>query len=249
MSDDKFKLPGSSYDELCKIIKSYGYFDKPFSLDEAAQVTKMHRTQVSRNNGFLGAVGIIEGDKSKTTTTLGKRLARALEFERGDEIALAWREIVWANEFLSKMLAAVKIRKGMDESTLKSHIAYSAGQQKTKDVMAGAQSIIDILQSAELLSEKDGQLIPTVLATSENDQIENVSVSTSNNQVSYPITQIHNEVVRTVHSSNGVSINIQIQVNVNPSDLDGLGQKIKKLLEELSAPSEEDSSTNNETSS
>ncbi len=247
MSDDKFKLPGSSYDELCKIIMSYGHFDKPFSLDEAAQVTKMHRTQISRNNGFLGAVGIIEGDKAKTTTTLGRRLARALEFDRGDEIAQAWREIVLANEFLLKMLAAVRIRKGMDEATLKSHIAYSAGQQKTSEVMAGARSIIDILGSAELITEKDGQLVPTSLAFGDSDQTQQEIVTV--NQVSPTTTHIYNQTVKDFQSPNGVSVNIQIQVNVTPSELDDLGQKIKKLLEDLSAPSKDDSSTQNETNS
>ncbi|MCL4275333.1 MAG: hypothetical protein KJZ77_15790 [Anaerolineales bacterium] len=248
MSDDKFKLPGSSYEELCKIIRSYGFFDKPFTLDEAAQVTKMHRTQVSRNNGFLGAVGIIEGDRTKTTSDLGKRLARALEFERGDEIASAWRDIVGSNEFLSKMLAAVKIRKGMDESTLKSHIAYSAGQQKTKDVMAGAQSIIDILKSAELLSEKDGQLIPTSLVYSNSDQItqEDVETTIVNNQKLLPNTQTIKEIVRSVDLPSGVPVNIQIQISVTPSDLDDLGQKIRKLLDDLSTSSKEDSSAENE---
>lgn len=244
MADDKFKLPGSSYDELCKIIMSYGHFDKPFSLDEAAQVTKMHKTQVSRNNGFLGAVGIIEGDKSKTTTTLGKRLARALEYEHSDEIALAWREIVLGNEFLLKMLAAVRIRKGMDESTLKSHIAYSAGQQKTSEVMAGARSIIDILESAELLAEKDGQLVPTSLAFNDSDQTSQESVTI--NQVSPATTHIYNQTVRAVQSPSGVTVNIQIQVNVTPSELDDLGQKIKKLLEDLSAPTKDSASSTND---
>jgi hypothetical protein len=235
MTEEKFKLPGSSYDELCKIIRSYGFFDKPFTLDEASQVTKMHRSQVSRNNGFLGAVGIIEGDKTKTTTTLGKRLARALDFERGDEIAAAWREIVSTSEFLSKMLAAVKIRKGMDEATLQSHIAYSAGQQKTREVLAGARAIIEILQSAELLLEKDGQLIPT---DSDKNQIvqANINAPTTSQAVTVE-SPTKTQISYISQAPSGISINIQIQINVTSAEIDELGPKLKKLLDDISLDS------------
>ena len=37
MPDDKVKLPRSSYDELCKIIKAYGRISKPASLDEVTR--------------------------------------------------------------------------------------------------------------------------------------------------------------------------------------------------------------------
>ena len=246
MSDDKFKLPGSSYDELCKIVMSYGHFDKPFSLDEAAQVAKLNRTQISRNNGFLGAVGIIEGDRSKTTTELGKRLAHALEFDLRNEITSAWREIVLASDFLSKMFAAVKIRKGMDDSTLQSHIAYSTGQKKTKEVMTGARAIIDLLKNAEMLSEIDGQLVPMEYEADEKKQFPQESTMiTSSNQTEAPKSKQKHEIINNYQLSNGIPVNIQIQINVNLTDLDGLGQRIKKLQNELNASIENESEITN----
>jgi hypothetical protein len=236
MAEEKFKLPGSSYDELCKIIKSYGYFDKPFSLEEAAQVIKMNTSQISRNNGFLVAVNIIEGGKTKTTTDIGKRLAHALSYERGDEISATWREIVLSNEFLSKMFAAVRIRKGMDEATLQSHIAYSAGQQKNNIVMAGSRAVIDILKSSELIFERDGQLIPVESPFNEREQVTTKidSSATQVPQISEGVVNItETGIISQIQSSGAVSVSIQIRLDVKPSELGGLGSKLRQLLDEI----------------
>ena len=39
MSDDKFKLPSSSYDELVKFIKAYGHVTEPTELSEISKLT------------------------------------------------------------------------------------------------------------------------------------------------------------------------------------------------------------------
>jgi len=41
MADDKFKLPLSSYEELTKIIKSYGHFNAPAGLEEVRKFIGM----------------------------------------------------------------------------------------------------------------------------------------------------------------------------------------------------------------
>jgi len=234
MSEETFKLPGSSYEELCKIIQAYGKLTKPSTLEDVSHTVGIHVTNISRNNAFLFAVSIIEGGKTKSATILGKKLALALEFDKSKEISLAWCEIVKASEFLSKMLAAIRIRKTMDLATFQSHIAYSAGQSKNANTMAGAKAIIEILKNAELIIEKDGQLIPSNVSieTDERSQTENLIPSLLKRNQEADQTSIIN-VSKTLDYSRNISINIQIRLNVKPEELDGLGSKVRKLFNEL----------------
>jgi hypothetical protein len=142
MADDKFKLPQSSYEELTKIIKAYGHFDEPAELTAVSRLVSLHTTIISRNAGFLVAVGVLEGGSKKTATVIGRELAHALEHEMPDEIRGSWQKIVTENEFLSKILAAIRIRNGMDHQTLESHVAYSAEPKKPQFMTA--RNIIDI---------------------------------------------------------------------------------------------------------
>src|SRR5688572_28821754 len=118
MSDDKFKLPQSSYEELTKIIKSYGHFLEPADLTELSRLSSLHTTIVSRNNGFLVAIGVLEGGSRQVLTAAGRELSRALEHDMPDEMRRGWQQIVSMNDFLSKVLAAIRIRNGMDQQTL-----------------------------------------------------------------------------------------------------------------------------------
>ena len=50
-----FKLPGSSYEEITKIIRAYSNVKsgQALSLADLAQMSGMDKTIISRNNGFL----------------------------------------------------------------------------------------------------------------------------------------------------------------------------------------------------
>lgn len=63
------------------------------------------------------------------------------------------------------MRTAVEIRKSMEGSAFEAHIAYSAGEAKSSQVMTGARTVIDILRAAAAVTEKDGQLTPGPLAS------------------------------------------------------------------------------------
>ena len=140
MAEDKFKLPGSSYQELVKIIRAYLPFSSPASLDEVSKAVGIHTTIISRNNGFLIGFGVLEGGQKKLLTEKGRDLARALDFDMPEDIESQWRSLAIESEFVSKILTAVRIRGGMDQSTLQSHIAYSAGQPKAQHVLTGSGS-------------------------------------------------------------------------------------------------------------
>jgi hypothetical protein len=238
MPDEKFKLPGSSYEELCKIIRAYGRLDKPENLSEVTKRSGVPRTTVSGNNAFLLSAGLVQGGKAKEPTPLGKRLANALDHEMADEIANAWREVVQSNDFLTQMHTAIKIRKGMDIPTLQGHIAYSAGEPKTPRVMTGAGTIIAILRSAGLIEENEGRLVPTSIDMTERPRTDSGTITPL-----APASIRLGDSVRladraeadvTLQTTAGITIHIEIKVDAKPSDLDGLGTKLRRVIQEAS---------------
>ena len=112
MAEETFRLPKSSYDELVKIIQAYGSTGQAANLDEVSHTAAMDTTIISRNNAFLISVGIIEGGRAKGITEKGRTLAQALRYNVVEDVATRWREVVNSNEFLQKMVAAVRIRGG-----------------------------------------------------------------------------------------------------------------------------------------
>ena len=236
MSDEKFKLPQSSYEELSKVIKAYGHFPEPAGLDEVSKFIGLHTTIISRNAGFLIGVGVLEAGAKKFLTANGRKLAHALEHDMPEEIRTWWRQIVSGNEFLTRLLAAIKIRNGMDQQTLEAHIAYSAGQPKRPQFMTGARTVIDILRGAELIKEADGKYIaertegtaiepppvlevplaPTTDKTPQRPTIAGVPLEFPTDQLS-------------------LVMRIQININCTAAEVSSLGQHIKKLMEELSS--------------
>jgi hypothetical protein len=232
MAEEKFKLPLSSYEELVKFIKAYSHVTKPTELGEISKMTGVSAPHVSKNVGFFVATGILEGGKLKMPTQIGRQLGHALEHEMPDEIRSSWRNIVQENEFLAKLLTAVKIRNGMDSQTLEAHIAYSAGQPKKPQFMTGARTVIDILRAAELIVESDGKYL-----LKEISEISETQPDTSTEAV--PIQECDNAIIQServllpAKSEQGYQINIQININCTPDDLSELGTKIKTLINEI----------------
>ncbi len=239
MTEESFRLPQSSYGELVKIIKGYGAHNTEAVPDDISKVTGLHPTIVSRNNAFLLGVSIVQGGKKKTITDRGLSLARALEHDMPDEITKCWREIVLGNDFLGKVLAAVRIRKGMDNGTLQSHIAYSAGQPKNAGIMAGAAAVIDILRAAGLLKEEDGKLITMVegVASSTTDTLPTEEVFTSKTFAHTDQSGVTNSPLShllPLSSTNmPVTIQFQIQVQCSADDIGSLAPKLRNLMKEL----------------
>lgn len=232
MADDKFKLPLSSYEELGKIIKAYNHFSQEVGLEEVSRLTSLHTTIISRNVGFLLAAGILAPGAKKAATPLGKQLARALEHEMPDEIRTGWRTVVQDNEFLSRLLTAIKIRNGMDQQTLESHIAYSAGQPKKAQFMTGARTVIEILRAAELIRDQDGKYLVESFASDEGERAAAWSVGTSVVSKSLPVSTFA-QGAATIRQEADYAIAININISCTSDELDGLGSKIKALISEL----------------
>lgn len=234
MSDDKFKLPISSYDELVKFIKAYSTVTKPTDLSEISKLTGVAAQNISTNVGFFVATGILEGGKKKKATPAGQQLGQALEHEMQEEIRKSWRYIVEEDEFLTKLLTAVRIRNGMDSQTLEAHIAYSAGQPKKPRFMRGARTVIDILKAAELIVEIDGKYLlkdpsevteALVAPPIKNENLRKPQIITP--QPPLPPIDL------PVEKQQGVQINIQININCTPDDVPGLGTQVKAMIQEI----------------
>ena len=173
---------------------------------------------VSANNGFLKAVGVITGGKKKNTTAAGKALAAAYEYDRQAEIASTWRSLIESNDFLQKVVAAVRIRKGMDESSLDAHVAYSAGQPKTPRALTGAGTVVEILKVAGVLREEGGNLVAASETSPPPEIVE---------QRLMPGDSMRQDVVPTnvllPSTTRGVNLSIEVRRQCTPADLDGLG--------------------------
>ena len=238
MPDAGFPLPGSSYKELIKIIQGYGRIGGEASLADVAKLTAINETSVSANNKFLVAIGVIQSGKKKAITPIGAELAIALQHELAEETSAKWRVIVDSTDFLQKIVGAVRIRKGMDESSLESHVAYSAGQPKTPAVATGAAAVVNILKVAGILKEEGGNLIATAPEPPSIPETVQKSLSISES------TPLSDE--WTIQSSGhglqrstrlgGVQLTIEVTVKCTPQDLDGLGSKLRKVIREFNEP-------------
>src|SRR3712207_5906004 len=161
MAEREFRLPGSPYEELVNIIVAYGTRDEAARPGDVGKLDSVHQSSVSRNNGFLSEIGVLQGETKKLITRRGRALALALARKDASQIRQNWRAIVTTNEFLQNVVAAVKLREGMLYPTVQAYIAHAAGQPRNKPVMTGAGAIVEILKTAGLLREEAGELVAT----------------------------------------------------------------------------------------
>ena len=227
---ESFKLPAASLEELIKIIQAYANEKEGaiLSLDDISQSTGIPRTSISGNNGFLVQIGLITEGSKKSATDIGRDLGRAYISKLDDEIERLWKVVVSENDFLNRMISAVRIRNGMDRSSFLNHIIYSSGQKDTKQNRTGAGAIIEIMKSVNILNETDGKL--TIAETSEIEKNTNHTGVVSQSATEKTASQSFK--VSSPQIGNSIVININIDCSV--SDLDNLAEKINSLLNGLS---------------
>lgn len=233
--ENGFKLPGSSLDEVFKIVQGYATVGKLASLSDISKNTGMHVTAISKNVGFLLSLGILEGGKNKAPTATGSKLGLALMHNVPEEVETILADIVAGDEFLKNVLAAVRIRKGMDESALRSHIAYSAGQSKTGSTTTGTGAVVELLKRSGHLKEEDGKLVvgsPVVRPPSEPVGQERTASSPT------PVRSV----MQTIETISPFSITIKIELRCEPQDLDDLGVKLRKVVDDFSKQEADDAS-------
>lgn len=238
---DEFKLPGSSYQEVSRIIQGYASLGKASSLSDVSKtVGGMDPTSISRNTGFLVSLGILEPGKNKAPTSLGVQLGNALMHGLEEEVQRLFSKAVIENEFLKGVLSAIRIRKGMDDNALRSHIAYSAGAKKSTTTTTGAGTVIDILQVARLITTEDGKFVVAspMSGSIVSEPSSKESDAKSKHQPEEGLqsqTSVGSPKANVVipSGSSGLAISINIEVSCDASDLDTLGQKLRRVIDEL----------------
>lgn len=225
---EAFKLPCSSYDEIIKIIKAFGAERQgvSLSLDDVTSATGVPRTVVSGNNGFLVQIGLLSEGNKKAATELGYSLGRAYNSNIDEEIERIWKEVIQENDFLLRMISAVRIRSGMDRSNFINHIIYSSGQKETKQNRAGASAIIEILKNVNVLDEVDGKIAVKLETV---DEINEVQSANSNIAVENKNDQQEKQIALAVSDSVKININIDCKVD----EMEELSQKLERLIEVL----------------
>ena len=235
MADEKFKLPGSSFDLLKKIIAGYANAKGDSSIEDLAKLTTISKFIISKNNLFLSAVNIISGGNKKTITPTGAKLARAFEHNHTEDIKKFLSEIISSNNFLSNLLTTIRIKGTFSKSELSKHILYVSGEKDTTDNRTGTNAVIDFLENSGLIVEADGKL--QVVNNGKQVIPDKEEVKKTENEVEKiveipkpkdtPITEIkyHNNIPN-------VSINIQLQLpeTDNPIVYENLFKALRKYL-------------------
>ncbi len=229
MPEEQLKLPGCSYERLSQIVQGYGHFQGETSLEDVARTAGIDKFEISRNSTFLSAVGLIEGGKKKSLTDKGRALALALEHSVAEEVQRAWSRVVEESEFFRRVVAAVRIRKGMEESTLLAHIAYTAGMPKTQKTAVGAAAVLEILKASGHLTERDGQY---VVQQSVGTEVRVSEAPPASTPLAAPPTQSVPGAL-SLPLRPGVSLVLHLQVACEPAELDTIGPKLAKLLDDL----------------
>ena len=229
MAEREFRLPGSPYEELVNIIVAYGTRDEAARPGDVGKLDAVHQSSVSRNNGFLTEIGVLQGESKKLITRRGRALALALARRDQAEIRKNWRAIVATNEFLQNVVAAVKLREGMLNPTVQAYVAHAAGQPRNKPVMTGAGAIVEILKAAGLLREEAGELVATFDEEIEaEDFVMEDGFSPEADEASEPT------ISATVDTGEDPLMRIHLHVQCTADEIEDLGPRLKALLRELS---------------
>lgn len=155
----EFNLPGSSFEEVQKILKGYSSAPDQSSLDNLAKLVGLHKTIISRNNKFLTDIGLITGGMKKSASELGKKLGRALDHKQDIDAQSYWKEAIQTNEKVAGLVTTVRIKGGMTEREFSNHVLYVSGQKNTSGNKTGARCVVDVLLAANLLQEDNGKLV------------------------------------------------------------------------------------------
>ncbi len=257
MAERQFRLPGSPYEELANIIVAYGTREEASRTGDVGKLDSVHQSSVSRTNGFLTEIGVLEGETKKLITPRGRSLALALARKDRGGIRSNWREVVASTEFLQNVVSAVKLREGMLFPTVQAYVAHAAGQPRNNPVMTGAGAIVEILKTAGLLKEEAGELVAVFDEDPETQEFghdepeqddpgQDTPVETSPNEApgglpaGSELADSAGEAVSTVvgveatGGERAPSVQIHLHVSCAPDEIEDLAPRLKALLRELS---------------
>ena len=169
MTETGFRVPSSSVDELKKIVQGYAHLGENVQLDALSRLLSIGKTVISPNHPFLVENSLVTSGRVKSATASCIRLGRAWEHKQVEDVKNQLREIIKASENLANLITTVRLKGGMTEDDLVSHILFAAGLPNNKNNRTGARTIIELTKEAELLELKDGKLQVAVESGEDSD--------------------------------------------------------------------------------
>lgn len=126
-------------------------------------------------------------------------------------------------------------------------MAYSAGQPKTPQVLTGAGTVVEILKVSGLLKDEGGNL---VAVTPDNPVSSEVDIFTDAQHQDF----LSPGAVIVPYGGErkpptGVQLRIDVKIQCTPQELDGLGEKLRRVVEDFNRqePKQTEQSTTNNT--
>lgn len=232
-----FKLPAASLSIIEKMIMGYGSGKNSvgYSLSEMSQRTGLDSTAISRNNGFLSELKLIEGGRKKKATEVCYRLSNALELQMSDEICKIWKGILEENEFTSALLTALKIKGSYNRDDFVKHIQFSSKSSVNQFSKTGSNTLIDIFLKSDLITENDGLLEINTAKQEQDiavgaDQSEETAISSSDLQSTYQMKTKEEPSI----SNQSVKFNMNVNIDITSSDeFDKLEDRIVEFYKKL----------------
>ena len=234
----KFNLPQSPYEELAQVIKAYSHFPQPTGPDEVGRLVGLESSVVNRNVGFLLAVEILEPGTKKVSTPTGRKLGHALEQDSPADIRTWWRHIILNSDFLKDLLSAIKIRDGVVQQALEAHIVDCAGYPDRMASMSGARTVVDVLKAAELIVDRDGTWALETAGVGQQGGLVPAAQGATDGAGAETVEQTPPEIQTRIaqpriQASGAVQITIQVNINCQPADVEGLVERLRRMLGEI----------------
>jgi len=154
--NEAFKLPGSGYEVLSKILHAYvlcGAGKTP--LGDVSKKAGLDHTIVSRNNGFLLCVGALSGGRDKELTPTGRKLALAVGNNMPDDIAGAWKELLLSCETTRSVIEMVKVQKGVPKDQFLGRVASTLGVVADASTKTGLNTLLSLFEESKTLKIVD----------------------------------------------------------------------------------------------
>jgi hypothetical protein len=230
---EKFRLPASSYETVCRIVHAYAEIGrKPAKLDDVVTRAGATRAMVASNHGFLSSISIVTGGRVKAVTDTGYDLGVAISHNDPETIAAAWRKVIDGVEFFDKVLSAIRIRRGMTKEDLASHIAITAGEPKDAATMTGARTVIEVLQKANLIKEQDGVLVADIPSLIPIETTATKEGATQ--QIEQPWLLLHKREATSASApfvpAPRIQVNIALNLNIDATNLEATLQRIDQFI-------------------
>lgn len=225
----EFKLPGSGFEVITKILHAYAVAGQNASLQDVAKKSGLDPTMVSRNNSFLLSIKAIEGGRQKSLTSTGKQLALAIGNSQENEAKLHWATLFRECEETKSAIEMIKIQRGIPKDQFAGRLASTFGVVADGSNKTGLNSIADILVHAHLIREEDGKYVvndvflpPAVDVTMSNGQESNGGNGQTSATAPEKAAKLNNGAFPDVH--------VNIQVHISP---ESTPEQIEKIFESM----------------